>query len=200
MPAPNWRLPGTSIRRRMTPYLRGLYFIQRREADLAASYFRQAIALDPKYAAAHAGLAEALVTAMLVGGSDAAAIAPSASEAARHAIEFDPSSGEAYSALGAIDATYLWDWKAAQQNLRKGIELSPQQCRRGNLVRGLSDVGGPSGRGRGKRCGAPWCSTRFRSGRIGFSVPRSIIPGATTNLWTHSNALRNSRPTRLALW
>ena len=42
-------------------YLRGLYFIQRRDGDLAASYFRKAIALQPDYGAANAGLAEALV-------------------------------------------------------------------------------------------------------------------------------------------
>jgi tetratricopeptide (TPR) repeat protein len=50
---------------------------------------------------------------------------PSAIAAAKRAIELDPNCGEAYTALGAIDTTYLWDWNAAEQNLRKGIALSP---------------------------------------------------------------------------
>ena len=45
--------------------------------------------------------------------------------AAKRAIQLDPWSGEAHTALGAIDVVYLWDWNAAEQNLRKGIELSP---------------------------------------------------------------------------
>jgi TolB-like protein/DNA-binding winged helix-turn-helix (wHTH) protein/cytochrome c-type biogenesis protein CcmH/NrfG len=105
-------------------YLRGLYFIQRRDGDLAVSYFRKAIALEPDYTAANAGLAEALVTQMLANGHGADVI-PSAIEAAGRAIELDPSSGEAYTALGAVDTTYLYDWSAAEKNLRKGIELSP---------------------------------------------------------------------------
>jgi tetratricopeptide (TPR) repeat protein len=106
-------------------YLRGLYFIQRRDGDLAASYFRKAIALDPGYAAANAGLAEALVTQTLADGARVSEIMPPAIAAAKRAIEFDPGSGEAYTALGAIDTNYLYDWNAAEKNLRKGIELSP---------------------------------------------------------------------------
>jgi TolB-like protein/DNA-binding winged helix-turn-helix (wHTH) protein/Tfp pilus assembly protein PilF len=106
-------------------YLRGLYFIQRREGDMAVSYFRKAIALEPGYAAANAGLAEALVTQLLVNGRQGADAMPSAIAAAKRAIELDPYSGEAYTALGAIDTNYLYDWSAAEKNLRKGIELSP---------------------------------------------------------------------------
>jgi TolB-like protein/DNA-binding winged helix-turn-helix (wHTH) protein/tetratricopeptide (TPR) repeat protein len=121
---------GMTNARHITPeahdaYLRGLYFIQRRDGDLAASYFRKAIALEPDYGAANAGLAEALVTQYLASGKDAAAIMPPAIAAARRAVELDPYSGEAYTALGAIDTNFLYDWSAAEQNLRKGIELSP---------------------------------------------------------------------------
>jgi TolB-like protein/DNA-binding winged helix-turn-helix (wHTH) protein len=106
-------------------YLRGLYFIQRRDGDLAASYFHKAMALDPDYGAAQAGLAEALTTQMLANGKRSSEVMPSAIEAARRAIQLDPDSGEAYTALGAIDTTYLYEWNAAEKNLRKGIELSP---------------------------------------------------------------------------
>jgi TolB-like protein/DNA-binding winged helix-turn-helix (wHTH) protein/cytochrome c-type biogenesis protein CcmH/NrfG len=106
-------------------YLRGLYFTQRRDGDLAVSYFRKAIALEPNYGAANAGLAEALVTKVMANGEHAAEIMPSAIAAAKRAIELDPYSGEAYTAMGAIDVTFLYDWAGAEKNLRKGIELSP---------------------------------------------------------------------------
>jgi tetratricopeptide (TPR) repeat protein len=106
-------------------YLRGLYFIRRRDGDLAVSYFRKAVSLEPEYAAANAGLAEALVTQSLVDGPHVSEIMPSAIAAAKRAIELDPYSGEAYTALGAIDTNYLLDWNAAEHNLRRGIELSP---------------------------------------------------------------------------
>jgi hypothetical protein len=41
-------------------YLRGRYFLDRREAKKSADYFQHAIAIDPTYAAAFAGLADAL--------------------------------------------------------------------------------------------------------------------------------------------
>jgi TolB-like protein/DNA-binding winged helix-turn-helix (wHTH) protein/tetratricopeptide (TPR) repeat protein len=106
-------------------YLRGLYFIQRRDGDLAVTYFRKAIALQPDYGAANAGLAEALVTQYWGSRKYVAETMPLALAAARRATELDPYSGEAYTALGAIDTNFLYDWNAAEQNLRKGIELSP---------------------------------------------------------------------------
>jgi tetratricopeptide (TPR) repeat protein len=109
-------------------YLRGLYFIQRRDADLAVSYLSKAVALEPDYAAANAGLAEALVAKVLTQGQHAAELMPGAITAAKRAIELDPLSGEAYTALGAIDTVYLYDWGGAEQNLRKGMELSPSSA------------------------------------------------------------------------
>jgi TolB-like protein/DNA-binding winged helix-turn-helix (wHTH) protein/Tfp pilus assembly protein PilF len=106
-------------------YLRGLYFIQRRDGLRAEAHFQEAIALEPRYAEAHAGLAEALVTQFFVGQARGADVTQSAVAAAKRAVELDPTSGEAYTALGAIDKTFLWDWNAAEQNLRRGIALSP---------------------------------------------------------------------------
>jgi TolB-like protein/DNA-binding winged helix-turn-helix (wHTH) protein/tetratricopeptide (TPR) repeat protein len=106
-------------------YLRGLYFIQRRDGVMAASHFREAIALQPGYAEAHAGLAEALVSQFILGQARVADVMPAAVTAAKRAVELDPNSGEAYTALGAVDKSFLWDWNAAEQNLRKGIALSP---------------------------------------------------------------------------
>lgn len=105
-------------------YLRGLYFIQRRDGLTAASNFREAITLEPEYAEAQGGLSEALLT-QFIAGQARSDVMPAALASAKRAIELDPDSGEAYTALGAIDADYLWDWNAAEQNLRRGIALSP---------------------------------------------------------------------------
>ncbi|MBB5058044.1 TolB-like protein/Tfp pilus assembly protein PilF [Granulicella aggregans] len=106
-------------------YLRGRYFVDRREGKRAAAYFRDAIANDPKYAAAHAGLAEALITMNEVDGVPVGEVMPDAIVAAKRAIELNPNYGEGYTALGTIDTIFLWDWTAADSNLRRGIELSP---------------------------------------------------------------------------
>jgi TolB-like protein/Tfp pilus assembly protein PilF len=105
-------------------YLRGRFFVERRDGKTAATYFRKAISLDPEYAAAHAGLAEALITMHEAGGVPVNEVMPDAIASAKRAIELDPNDGEGYTALGTIDTVFLWDWDAAERNLRRGIELS----------------------------------------------------------------------------
>lgn len=106
-------------------YLRGLYFIQRREAERAAQYFRSAIDLEPTYAPAWAGLAHALMLESVISGKTAEQMMSPSMQAARRAIELDPESGEAYIALGAVEMTYSLDWPATERDLRRGIALSP---------------------------------------------------------------------------
>jgi len=105
-------------------YLRGRFFVERRDGKTAASYFHKAVSLNPEYAAAHAGLAEALITMHEAGGAPVNEVMPDAIAAAKRAIELDPNDGEGYTALGTIDTVFLWDWDAAERNLRRGIELS----------------------------------------------------------------------------
>jgi tetratricopeptide (TPR) repeat protein len=106
-------------------YMRGRFFLNKREAEKSTAYFREALTIDPKYAAAYAGLASALEsesTLEMVKPEDAM---PKATEAARRALELDPKSGEAYTALGSIETIYEWNWEAAEQDLKRGIEFSP---------------------------------------------------------------------------
>jgi TolB-like protein/DNA-binding winged helix-turn-helix (wHTH) protein/cytochrome c-type biogenesis protein CcmH/NrfG len=105
-------------------YLRGRFFVERRDGKTAATYFRKAISLDSEYAAAHAGLAQALITMHEAGGAPVNEVIPEAIASAKQAIELDPNDGEGYTALGTIDTVVLWDWDAAERNLRRGIELS----------------------------------------------------------------------------
>jgi TolB-like protein/DNA-binding winged helix-turn-helix (wHTH) protein len=106
-------------------YLRGRYFLSKREADKSAGYFQEAIRLDPKYASAYAGLADARESQTLLLTARPEDAMPKGMAAAQHAIILDPQNGEAYSALGGIETTYEWNWAAAEQNLTRGIVLSP---------------------------------------------------------------------------
>jgi TolB-like protein/Tfp pilus assembly protein PilF len=109
-------------------YLRGLYFLNQRDIDKSVGYLERAVALDSSYAAAYAGLAEALTTRGLGGGTAHLDEQSQALAAAKRAIELDPESGEAYAALGLVEINYGKDWDAAGRNLEKGIALSPSNA------------------------------------------------------------------------
>jgi TolB-like protein/DNA-binding winged helix-turn-helix (wHTH) protein/Flp pilus assembly protein TadD len=104
-------------------YLRGAYFLQKRELDMSVAYFQKATSIDPGYALAFAGLADALHIKWASGGS--ADVMPAAVAAAKQAIQLDPNCGEAYAALGSIETNYEWNWAEAERNLERGIVLSP---------------------------------------------------------------------------
>lgn len=109
-------------------YLRGLYFFNKQDAGHSLESFRQAITIDPTYAAAYAGYASALDAATTFGISPPDQLMPKALAAARRATQLDPQNGGAYTELGSIQTIYLWDWTAASQNLTRGIELNPSDA------------------------------------------------------------------------
>jgi TolB-like protein/Tfp pilus assembly protein PilF len=108
-------------------YLKGRYFWNKRTEDgLAKSieYFQQAISQDPKFAAAYAGLAGSYS----ILGSDVlpARVASSKAHlAASKALELDPTIAEGHAELGLVEFYYDWDWKQAEQEFRRAIELNP---------------------------------------------------------------------------
>jgi len=106
-------------------YLRGRFFFQKQDIPRSAAYFQQAIAADPSYALAYAGLAETLDAESTMGGYNSKEIMPRAVAAATRAIQLDSRNGAAYTALGSIQTIYEWNWPAAQLNLTRGLALSP---------------------------------------------------------------------------
>jgi serine/threonine protein kinase/tetratricopeptide (TPR) repeat protein len=110
-------------------YLRGRYSLNKRtEADLraAAEHFSQAVLLQPEYALAHAGLADALLVQGIYGSRPAADVMPIARAAADRALGIDPSLGEAHTTLGAIRAVYDYDWAGAEESFRRATALTPR--------------------------------------------------------------------------
>jgi serine/threonine-protein kinase len=112
-------------------YLKGQHAFHRRTADglnQARSYFEQAIARDPGFALAHAGLADVYV--VLPFWIDVAPLQtyPRATAAALTALSLDSTVGRAHAALADARALYEWNWTAADQGFKKAIELDPSNA------------------------------------------------------------------------
>lgn len=122
-------------------YLQGryLYWNKRTEENLnkAIELFQSAIKEDPNYASAYVGLADcynALSTVQF------GALPPSegrrrAEEAATKALELDGAMAEAHSALGYVKH-FNWNWSAAEQDLKRAIELNPNYANAHNFYAG----------------------------------------------------------------
>jgi serine/threonine-protein kinase len=92
----------------------------------AVEHYKQAIAIDPMYAPAYAGLAVAYIEL----GSWASSLPPDAVHAkaraaALEALERDSSLAEAHIALARIKHLFEWDWAGAEAAFRRGIGLNP---------------------------------------------------------------------------
>ncbi len=136
-------------------YVKGRYFWnERSEAGFtkAIQYFREAIALDPRYGQAYAGLADAFA---LLGSMPNAEFPRSnamalARQAASKALELDGSLAEAHASLAFIRMHYDWDFVGAEKEFQRAIELNPGYATAhqwhaynlmilGQLERGLSE-------------------------------------------------------------
>jgi len=110
-------------------YLKGRYFWNKRTPQglqQAVALFEQAIAQDPTYARAFAGLADSY--ALMVGVdtlADPEECAAKARAAALRALELDERLAEAHAALAVLVQWYDWDWETAEREFRRAIELDP---------------------------------------------------------------------------
>ncbi len=110
-------------------YLKGRHFVHKRTPDWikkGVECFLQASDLDPNYALAYAGLAEAYgFLASSTGGQRPREAYPKAKAAAAKALELDETLGEAHCTLGFFRLLYDWDFAAAENEFKRAIELSP---------------------------------------------------------------------------
>jgi len=109
-------------------YLQARYLWNQRNfpAELkSVDLLQQAIARDPNYALAWAGLADSLIAIGDVEEVDPAAYLPHAREAALKALQLDPSLAEAHAALGMVACHYDYDWSTAEREYKKAFELNP---------------------------------------------------------------------------
>lgn len=119
--------PGVSLEAHEL-YLRARHaWNKRTEEHLTQSvkYFAKAIDLEPRFARAHAGLADTLVTLALYGNREPKRTIPVAEDAAHLALSIDPTLAEAHAALGCVHAIYDWDWKSAEEEFQRSMSLNP---------------------------------------------------------------------------
>jgi serine/threonine-protein kinase len=110
-------------------YLKGRYFWNLRTAEgtaAAIKHFEQAIAEDPAYALAYTGLADCYAIQTDYRGLPVAEGMERAKSEARRALELDESLAEAHTSLGWVTFIYDWDWKGAEHEFRRAIELNPR--------------------------------------------------------------------------
>jgi TolB-like protein/Flp pilus assembly protein TadD len=110
-------------------YLKGRYFTNKRTGEWikkGIECFQQAIDLDPSYALAYAGMADAYAfLASSTGGLPPVECYPKAKAAAMKALEIDDSLGEAHASLGFAHLLYDWDFPEAEREFKRAIKLNP---------------------------------------------------------------------------
>ena len=109
-------------------YLRGRFFWNKRTEDgfrKSIEYYDTAIAKDPTFAQAYAGLADAYVLLGGYGFQPQSISMPKAKAAALKGLTIDARLADAYTSLAMIAMQYEWNWKEAETNYKRAIELNP---------------------------------------------------------------------------
>jgi TolB-like protein/Flp pilus assembly protein TadD len=114
-------------------YVRGRAILDAKNPDnfeKAIDEFQKAVALDPTFALAYAGLADAFTRlGFNSSGARAEEFYARSKALAQKALALDPELAEGYAALGAVDRIYDWDWAGAGGDFRRAIELHPNYAR-----------------------------------------------------------------------
>jgi TolB-like protein/DNA-binding winged helix-turn-helix (wHTH) protein/Tfp pilus assembly protein PilF len=122
-------------------YLRGRYAWNQRNVEgfkKAVEYFNQAIEKDQNFALAYSGLADCYTLLALYG--EGSPNIGNARAAAEKALQLDDTLAEAHTSLAAVRILQDWDWRGAEQEFRRAIELNPNFAQAhhwyGNLLLG----------------------------------------------------------------
>ena len=106
--------------------LRGRYYWYRRTPEAfkkAMRFYEQALAEDPDYALAHAGLADCHTLLGFYGLLPTKETIPRAEAAALKALQIDADLAAAHASLGAVESLYHWNWAAGEREFQRAIEL-----------------------------------------------------------------------------
>jgi TolB-like protein/tetratricopeptide (TPR) repeat protein len=93
--------------------------------DRAVGYYERALALDPDFAPAHAGLAGAHFAQEFWGTASRRSNIDKVRASVARALTLDPNLAEAHVMQARILLNYDWDWAGTEASLRRAIELSP---------------------------------------------------------------------------
>jgi tetratricopeptide (TPR) repeat protein len=112
-------------------YHKGRSLWEKRSGDnipKAIAFYQQAIARDPNYALAYAGLSSAYILAPFYTGADRREANSKAKEAALKALGLDPNLAEAHLALGKVLFFSEIDLAGAMREYQRAIELQPNDA------------------------------------------------------------------------
>jgi TolB-like protein/DNA-binding winged helix-turn-helix (wHTH) protein/Tfp pilus assembly protein PilF len=109
-------------------YLKGNFYWNRSTCDgsnKGRSFYQQAVAQDPTFAPAYAGLAQAYFVLGDWGCLPREEAFSKSKAAALKALELDPTSGPAHAWLGTLAYFHDWDWNNADKEYSKAVDLDP---------------------------------------------------------------------------
>jgi len=126
-------LGGAPVARKANPeayalLLQARYLFNQRSRDnyeKSAQIYRQAIALDPDYAAAWAGLARVITNQAGFSYIDLNSGVREARAAAERAVALDPGLAAGWASLAHIQANYELDWDGAFDSVERALKLEP---------------------------------------------------------------------------
>ena len=103
------------------------YFVRQTREGLEKSLdcFNQALAMEPTYAPAHAGISVAQNTRAILSFAAPQDVMPRAKEAALNGLALDETVTDAHVALAVVLDCYEWNPAGAEQEYRRALELNP---------------------------------------------------------------------------
>jgi len=117
--------------------LQGNYFFNRHtktDLEKAIDSYEGAIKLDPHYGLAWAKLASVRIVQATRGWAPIKEADAGARGAAQRALEIDPNLSDTHRILGLLYDVFDWNWKAAQAEYRRSLELDPGNLEAAELL------------------------------------------------------------------
>lgn len=112
-------------------YQKGRYLWNARTGqaiEKSIEYFQRAVSLDPAYAPAYAGLADAYVVLNFYSGRYSMASIERAKAASAQALRLNHELAEPHATQAYIKFIYEWDWSGAEEGFRRAIALDPERA------------------------------------------------------------------------
>jgi TolB-like protein/DNA-binding winged helix-turn-helix (wHTH) protein len=106
-------------------YLRGHYLWYSMDNENSRKHFEKAIQLQPDYAAAWSGVADDYIASVVEGLAPPEPALQKGGEAARKAVELDDAVAESHNSLAGFYLFGKWDWRNAEKESLRALELNP---------------------------------------------------------------------------
>jgi tetratricopeptide (TPR) repeat protein len=122
---------GTTNAEAYEKYLRGRFYQSQNTPEgfnRSIEFYQQAIALDPNFAEAYAGVGDANLLKFNFGVAKPEEVIPEAREAVQKALQLNPELSNAYTSLALIRFLIDGNWQEAERGLQRALELDPNNA------------------------------------------------------------------------